>query len=32
MAGMIVTGERPEEFEPFRIDRFPRLLVRRPAR
>jgi D-amino-acid dehydrogenase len=32
MAGMIATGERPELFEPFRIDRFPRLLVRRPAR
>lgn len=29
MAGMITTGERPEVFEPFRIDRFPRLLVRR---
>jgi D-amino-acid dehydrogenase len=32
MAGMIATGERPAEFEPFRVDRFPRLLVRRPAR
>jgi D-amino-acid dehydrogenase len=32
MAGMIATGERPELFEPFRVDRFPRLVVRRPAR
>jgi len=32
MAGMIVSGERPEVFEPFRIDRFPRFVVRRPAR
>ena len=31
MAGMIATGERPDVFEPFRIDRFPRLLVRRPG-
>jgi D-amino-acid dehydrogenase len=32
MAGMIATGERPDVFVPFRIDRFPRLLVRRPGR
>jgi D-amino-acid dehydrogenase len=32
MAGMIETGERPDVFEPFRIDRFPRLLLRRPQR
>jgi D-amino-acid dehydrogenase len=32
MAAMIETGERPEVFEPFRIDRFPRFLVRRRAR
>jgi D-amino-acid dehydrogenase len=32
MAGMIATGQRPEVFEPFRIDRFPRLPVRAPAR
>jgi len=31
MAGMIATGGRPDVFEPFRIDRFPRLLVRRPG-
>ena len=29
LAGMVVTGERPAIFEPFRIDRFPRLIVRR---
>jgi D-amino-acid dehydrogenase len=29
MANMITTGERPEIFEPFRIDRFPRLFLRR---
>jgi glycine/D-amino acid oxidase-like deaminating enzyme len=32
MAGMIATGQRPEVFEPFRLDRFPRFLVRRPGR
>ncbi len=32
MAGMIATGERPAVFEPFRLDRFPRLPVRRPGR
>ena len=31
MAAMIVSGRRPEVFEPFRIDRFPRLIVRRPG-
>jgi D-amino-acid dehydrogenase len=31
MAEMIVTRRRPEVFEPFRIDRFPRTPVRRPA-
>jgi D-amino-acid dehydrogenase len=31
MAGMVVTGERPAVFEPFRIDRFPRAIVRRRA-
>jgi D-amino-acid dehydrogenase len=29
MAEMILTGRRPELFEPFRIDRFPRWIVRR---
>jgi D-amino-acid dehydrogenase len=32
MAAMIATGERPAVFEPFRIDRFPRAVVRRPGR
>ena len=32
LAEMITTGRRPELFEPFRIDRFPRLIARRPAR
>jgi D-amino-acid dehydrogenase len=32
MAGMIETGERPAVLEPFRIDRFPRFIVRRPGR
>ncbi|HET9243492.1 MAG TPA: FAD-dependent oxidoreductase [Gaiella sp.] len=32
LAEMIVTGERPALLEPFRIDRFPRWLVRRPGR
>ena len=32
MAGMIATGQRPDVFEPFRLDRFPRFLVRRPGR
>ena len=32
MAEMIVTGRRPEIFEPFRVDRFPRALVRRSGR
>lgn len=32
MAEMIVTGRRPDLFEPFRIDRFPRFVVRRPGR
>jgi D-amino-acid dehydrogenase len=32
MAEMIVTGSRPDVFEPFRVDRFPRTIVRRPAR
>lgn len=29
MAGMIVTGSRPSIFEPFRIDRFAKAIVRR---
>jgi D-amino-acid dehydrogenase len=29
LARMVVSGERPAVFEPFRIDRFPRLIVRR---
>jgi D-amino-acid dehydrogenase len=29
LAEMIVTGERPALFEPFRIDRFPRRILRR---
>ena len=32
MAEMIVTGSRPDVFEPFRIDRFPRMIARRPGR
>jgi D-amino-acid dehydrogenase len=32
MAEMIVTGQRPDVFEPFRIDRFPRAIVRRAKR
>ena len=32
MAEMITTGERPALFEPFRIDRFPRWIVRRAPR
>ena len=32
MAEMIVTGSRPDVFEPFRVDRFPRAIVRRPGR
>jgi hypothetical protein len=31
MAEMIVTERRPEVFEPFRVDRFPRAIVRRPG-
>jgi D-amino-acid dehydrogenase len=31
MAEMIATGSRPALLEPFRIDRFPRWLLRRPA-
>jgi D-amino-acid dehydrogenase len=31
LAEMIATGRRPEVFEPFRIDRFPRLAFRRPG-
>jgi D-amino-acid dehydrogenase len=31
MAEMITTGTRPALFEPFRIDRFARAIVRRPA-
>jgi D-amino-acid dehydrogenase len=29
MAEMITTGRRPDLFEPFRVDRFPRMLLRR---
>ena len=29
MAEMIVSGRRPEVFEPFRLDRFPRWIIRR---
>ncbi|MFN0156061.1 MAG: NAD(P)/FAD-dependent oxidoreductase [Gaiella sp.] len=29
---MISTGARPPLFEPFRLDRFPKLILRRPAR
>jgi D-amino-acid dehydrogenase len=32
IAGMIVSGERPEIFEPFRLDRFPRFVLRRAVR
>jgi hypothetical protein len=28
---MITTGRRPALFEPFRIDRFPRTILRRRA-
>jgi D-amino-acid dehydrogenase len=31
MAEMILTRRRPEVFEPFKIDRFPRTVLRRPA-
>ena len=31
MAEMIVTGSRPEVFEPFRVDRFPRMIPRCPG-
>jgi D-amino-acid dehydrogenase len=31
MAEMIVSERRPEVFEPFRVDRFPRAIVRRPG-
>jgi D-amino-acid dehydrogenase len=31
MAELVLTGERPAVLEPFRIDRFPRLIVRRKA-
>ncbi|MDH5333371.1 MAG: FAD-binding oxidoreductase, partial [Thermoleophilia bacterium] len=31
MAEMIVSGSRPEVFEPFRVDRFPRAIARRPS-
>ena len=30
MAEMIITQRRPEVFDPFRIDRFPRRIYRRP--
>jgi D-amino-acid dehydrogenase len=29
MAEMITSGQRPEVFEPFRVDRFPKAIVRR---
>jgi hypothetical protein len=29
---MIVTERRPEVFEPFRVDRFPKGIVRRPGK
>ncbi len=32
MAEMITTGHRPVLFDPFRVDRFPRGIVRRPGR
>ena len=32
MADMIVGGRRPEVFEPFRLDRFPRWILRRRGR
>lgn len=32
MAELITTGERPEVFEPFRVDRFAKRIVRRPGR
>lgn len=31
MAEMVITGTRPALFEPFRIDRFPKRIWRRPA-
>ena len=31
MAEMVTSGERPALFEPFRADRFPRWIARRPA-
>jgi D-amino-acid dehydrogenase len=31
MAEMIANGERPQVFEPFRVDRFPRFVLRRPG-
>jgi glycine/D-amino acid oxidase-like deaminating enzyme len=31
MAEMILSGSRPALFEPFRIDRFPRFVIRRPG-
>jgi D-amino-acid dehydrogenase len=31
MAAMVLTERRPEVFEPFRVDRFPRAIVRRPG-
>jgi D-amino-acid dehydrogenase len=31
MAEMVTRGERPAVFEPFRVDRFPRFILRRPA-
>lgn len=31
MADLILSGERPELLEPFRVDRFPRFIARRPA-
>ena len=32
MAELIATGERPAVLEPFRVDRFPRTVLRRPGR
>ena len=32
MAEMIMTQRRPQVFEPFRVDRFPKAIVRRPGR
>ena len=31
MAEMIMTQRRPQVFEPFRVDRFPKAIVRRPG-